>query len=148
MPGKVKIDYDNADIYEGELDDQDRPHGRGVYTHHKETDEVQTGEYNGSWQNGKKHGEGMHRYRNGDVYKGSWQNGLRHGHGTYTYYERTANQSVKYVGNWENDKKHGKGTMTFSNGDIYEGDWKNNNMQSKKSTYTYKDKSKYEGEYI
>ncbi|CAF1420917.1 unnamed protein product [Adineta ricciae] len=145
MPGKIRIDYDNEDIYEGELDNEDRPHGRGVYTHHTEAGEVQVGVYDGEWQNGKKHGEGAHHYRNGDVYNGSWQNGLRHGHGTYTYHKKTANQSVKYVGNWENDQKHGKGTMTFSNGDKYEGDWKNNNMESKKSIYTYKDNSKYEG---
>ena len=31
----------------------------------------------------------------------------------------------KYVGSVKNNKLHGRGTYTYSNGDVYEGEWKN-----------------------
>lgn len=144
MPRTIEtIEYDNGDVYRGETDDRGRPHGEGLYIHHAEDDQVQEGSYDGQWKNGQKHGEGTHRYRNGDVYKGPWQNGKRHGEkGTYIYHNKS---SAEYIGGWLNDKKHGFGVMTFSNGDKYEGNWEKNNMEAKKATYTHRDGSKYIG---
>jgi hypothetical protein len=31
-----------------------------------------------------------------------------------------------YEGDWKNDKKEGQGKCVYSNGDVYEVDWKNN----------------------
>ncbi|MGB1591776.1 MAG: membrane-binding protein, partial [Promethearchaeia archaeon] len=30
-----------------------------------------------------------------------------------------------YNGEWKNDLPHGKGTCTWSDGNVYEGEWKN-----------------------
>ena len=144
MPKESRpIEYDNGDVYRGETDDKGRPHGKGIYTHHDEEDQVQTGTYNGEWKDGQKHGKGSHRYRNGDVYDGPWVNGKRHGkNGKYTYHNKS---STEYVGDWEKDMKQGHGVMLFDNGDKYDGHWKNNNMESDKGTYTHSDGSQYIG---
>ncbi len=42
-------------------------------------------EYEGEWENGKKHGKGTYKYCNGRVYEGSFKNGKKHGFGTYTF---------------------------------------------------------------
>lgn len=37
--------------------------------------------YDGHWDNGKRHGKGLHHYPNGDVYDGDWVDDKRHGRG-------------------------------------------------------------------
>ena len=54
-----------------------------------------------------------------------------HGQGTYTY----ADGNI-YEGEWNNDNKHGYGIHTWTDGDIYEGAWKNGNMHGY-GKYTY-----------
>ncbi|HIF11278.1 MAG TPA: MORN motif precursor, partial [Sneathiellales bacterium] len=39
----------------------------------------------GAWVRGKKNGEGMMTYANGDVYVGAWADGERNGEGTLTF---------------------------------------------------------------
>ena len=46
---------------------------------------AKTGEYNGFWENGKRHGEGGFKYTNGDVYSGWWKFGEKEGTGCYTF---------------------------------------------------------------
>lgn len=140
--GNQTINYDNGDTYDGEINEREQPHGKGKYTHHNESGQVQQGYYEGEWKNNEKHGEGIHRYRNGDIYEGSWRNGMRYGRGKYTYHNTT---SYSYEGDWKNNKKDGKGKMKFSNGDEYDGDWKDNNMESDNAIYIHKGHSKYIG---
>ena len=45
------------------------------------------------------------------------------GFGVETY----ENGQIKYEGDFKNGKRHGNGTYTFSDGKIYEGEWKNGN---------------------
>ena len=45
--------------------------------------------------------------------------GRRHGRGKYTY----SNGGV-YEGEWKNNKRHGRGKDIFSNGKVYEGEYK------------------------
>lgn len=146
------IEYYNGDRYEGQKDKQGRPHGHGVYTHHTQDDQIQQGQYDGEWKDGEKHGNGTHRYRNGDVYQGSWKKGKRDGdHGKYTYRKRNPHQetSAEYEGEWKNDKRHGQGIMIFSNGDKYQGQWEKGEMHDKtgKSTYTYRNGATYLGKF-
>jgi hypothetical protein len=59
-------------------------------------------------------------WANGDVFDGCCSNGLRHGFGVYRY----ANGDV-YIGNWEKDQKDGRGIMIWANGDVFDGFWSN-----------------------
>lgn len=140
--GDQIINYENQDIYMGELDEEGQPDGTGTYTHHDEEEQRQQGQYIGEWKNGKKHGRGTHRYRNGDVYDGLWKDGKRDGHGKYTF---STSPSAEYKGDWQNDEMHGKGVMKFTNGDIYDGDWRCNKMESENATYTHVGHSVYIG---
>ena len=54
------------------------------------------GEYNGFWENGKRHGEGLMTYANGDVYSGWWKFGEKEGTGTYT----AKATGMKLFGEW------------------------------------------------
>ena len=76
--------------------------------------------YEGSWQNGKKHGIGRMNYENGDVYSGQWKNAMR----------------------------HGKGQLDLANRDRYIGYFRNDMMQDKKGTYIVANGSKYEGGFV
>jgi hypothetical protein len=140
------IDYENGDVYRGEVNKSEQPNGMGTYIHHDQEGQIQPGRYVGGWKDDKKHGEGTHHYRKGDTYEGSWKDGKRHGYGTYTYHNE---KSAEYKGNWEKDEKHGKGVMEFTNGDKYDGHWKNNKMESAhvNVTYTYADGAEYVGKY-
>ena len=46
--------------------------------------------YEGEFLNGKKHGDGVITYADGNVYIGHWREGRRHGHGQYLYQAREA----------------------------------------------------------
>ncbi|CAF3605050.1 unnamed protein product [Rotaria sordida] len=137
------IDYENGDVYKGEIDEHGRPHGKGTYIHHDIAGQVQQGCYVGEWQHDKKHGKGRHRYRNGDIYDGLWRDGKKHGYGKYTYFNQP---SAEYTGYWKNDMKHGpykndkkngKGILIYSNGDKYEGMFKDGKRHGT-GKYTFK----------
>ncbi|KPA76892.1 hypothetical protein ABB37_07284 [Leptomonas pyrrhocoris] len=51
-------------------------------------------------------------------YEGDWQDGMRHGDGVQQY----ANESV-YTGQWVHNARHGRGTLRYCTGDVYEGEW-------------------------
>ena len=69
----------------------------------------------------------------GETYKGEWLNDLKNGYGTYKF-----KNGNKYKGIWKNNKKDGQNGMkngkkygqscifTYKNGDIYEGEWIDN----------------------
>ena len=52
-------------------------------------------------------------YASGDYFEGEWEAGLRHGEGVLVY----ANGNV-YEGEWEGDKKEGKGRFSHASGVI------------------------------
>lgn len=84
---KVKIDrieFDNGDIYEGEM------------------------------VNGLRHGKGKYTWANGDFYEGEWAKGWRCGFGIYKSYSKNEKDgstytSYTYEGEWKDSKKHGQG---------------------------------------
>lgn len=75
-------------------------------------------------------------------YKGAKsEDGKRHGWGKGTY----ANGDI-YEGDYENDNFHGKGKFTFTNGNIYEGDWVNGKRHGK-GKFTWANNDVYEGDW-
>jgi hypothetical protein len=57
------------------------------------------GAYEGDIKHGKKHGKGVMKFRNGDIYTGSWENNMINGEGTMVY-----SNGEKYHGLWVNDR--------------------------------------------
>ncbi len=73
-------------------------------------------EYDGDWQNDKRHGQGKMLYYDGSSYEGQWVNNLRQGQGTMVFSNKET-----YTGDWVNDKIQGNGVYVFRNSDNYEG---------------------------
>ena len=137
-------DNNNQDVlfkeFEGKIEDTKNYTGNGTL---KTTDDSI---YEGSLEDGKRHGKGKMIFINGDIYEGYWKNGFMNGNGTYTYVDGNI-----YEGDIKQNKKHGKGTLTYANGDIYEGNFIENNPNGY-GVRKYKDKigcipagSTYEG---
>lgn len=57
-------------------------------------------------------------YSNGDIYKGSWEDAKREGHGVMKWRDGSV-----YDGNWEDDMMHGYGKMISSKGRVKKGYW-------------------------
>ena len=51
----------------------------------------------------------------------------------------------KYDGEWKNNMKDGKGIFYYKNGNRYEGDWKNNRKEGK-GTFYFQNGNRYEGD--
>ena len=132
--GKMAINYNNGDKYEGEFVNNVKE-GKGIYLYENgdkyEGDFVQdkkegygvyyykSGEkYEGEFKNDKKHGFGKYYYLDGDRYEGEFQNGMAQGRGIYYY-----SDGEKYIGDYENDMKNGHGIYFYSNGTKYIGEY-------------------------
>ena len=130
------------------------PHGRLKY--------YEDGQlaYDGMWQNGKRHGQGMvlsgrdtiygtwnQDELEGEVfvswgsgfYKGNMKGGKPHGHGYMV------SDGLSYAGNWEFGYRNGYGEAVLPNGDEYSGNW-DHDLFSGKGEYRSPD-FVYEGEW-
>ena len=97
--------------------------------------------YYGYWEDGKKNGEGVFTYEDGDLYSGNWKNNKRDGKGTYIFFST----GIKYVGEWsEGNFVHGK--WLFPNGTYFEGDFEANQPKGK-GKWVFKNGDIVEGEY-
>jgi len=76
------------------------------------------GVYEGTFLNGRQHGQGSYRLPNGYEYRGEWFEGEIRGDGTATF----PNGSV-YEGQFARGKPEGVGRITFADGGSYEGEW-------------------------
>lgn len=108
------------------------------------------GEYHGYWENGRRHGEGVFTYKNGDVYSGWWKYGEKQGYGTYLFKET----GMKMTGDWLNGEMS-KGQWIYPNGLYFEGNFKNNKPEGQGIWYfksgntlvgTFEQKPKIKGE--
>ena len=104
------------------------------------------GEYKGEYQNGKRHGEGVVIYQNGDKHFGSWKDGKRHGEGNINY-----NDGTQFKGFWKDDKRSGDGVYIISTPpwkakDIYNFTFKNDEIIGK-CRVNYKEGHFYHGEW-
>ena len=84
MPAKKVIKFENGDCYEGEVNSERQPHGKGHMDYNLNG---YYGEYDGQWQNGKRSGKGhYHQFSKGGRryvydYKGEWLDDKEHGQG-------------------------------------------------------------------
>jgi hypothetical protein len=67
--------------------------------------------------NSKKHGTGIMKSSNGNIYDGQWIEGIKNGKGVY--YDSTT--KVVYSGEWKDGKKNGFGILKFSEKEYYKG---------------------------
>jgi hypothetical protein len=76
--------------------------------------------YRGHFKAGRKDGQGVKTWPNGDRYEGAFADGMKQGHGVYTW-GRGPWQGERYDGEFEHDRRNGPGTYHYANGDVYTG---------------------------
>lgn len=146
------LDYDILTVktnlvygYEGEYDAEGRKCGRGIYKYPgnrlfpliaanlKSSSDGNV--YEGTFRDNMRHGYGILRYPNGDVYEGEWNLGRKEGKARFIFadsgeiYEGTVNimiwnealELADYIGMWMNDRRHGQGKYMYPDGSVYEG---------------------------
>ena len=101
--------YEDGGFYEGTFKNG-RQHGQGTYS-------LPSGyKYTGAWVNGEISGDGVAKFADGSVYEGSFSNGKPEGSGTIVY----ANGGT-YFGTLVGGKIDGQGVATYEGGLHYEG---------------------------
>jgi len=151
-------------IYVGEIESQ-FPNGNGVMTYYDGD------KYLGSYKNGHFDGQGILIHVNSSklieqIYEGSWENGYKHGFGKkitrLTVYEgywqegkhnvfgikeyaivqnhKTSNYQ-RYQGEWKDGYRYGYGKTILLNGEIYEGEWRNDKRLYEKPNKRIMDKT-------
>ena len=91
-----KIQYDDGTYYEGNVNDNGLPNGKGIIY-----DKNNNISYDGDFVNGKKEGKGKLYSKNKKFYYiGEFKNDKRHGKGT-EYYK---NNNIRYVGDYVNGR--------------------------------------------
>lgn len=80
--------------------------------------------YEGSFVAGKKHGQGVKVWPNGDRFAGGFKDDKRDGNGLYRWGTGSKWSGDFYLGNYFNDNRHGWGAYEWANGDRFEGEWK------------------------
>ena len=149
-------DIENVEIYEGEINEQNKKHGYGILT---------TPEYvrKGTWRGGEFTGWGRESRRNKEVLEGKFINGALNGKGIYKnsknnlytgdfvnskregFGELYTNR-IQYIGEFKEDKLDGKGIIEFlKEGHKYEGDFKNNEINGR-GIFQWKNGDIYEGD--
>lgn len=108
--------------------------------------------YTGAWSDGLRQGMGVTTYADGDVYSGQYTNDQRHGKGDMLWALTSGPPGSmfqrRYVGQYVEGKRQGEGEMRFPNGDLYTGDWVNNNRTGK-GLYLFQDSgNRYKGDYV
>jgi len=98
-------------------------------------------EYQGEWQDGKRHGTGTYISPTGTKYEGEWENDEASGHGVCHYAD-----GMKYDGQFENGERHGKGVLISPEGDRYEGQFKYDLLNGE-GIYIWGDGVRSEGEF-
>ncbi|CBZ27962.1 conserved hypothetical protein [Leishmania mexicana MHOM/GT/2001/U1103] len=109
-----------------------------------------------------RHGMGLMRYYNGDLYEGEWRNNCRHGRGKlrkvdgevydgdWAFDQRHGNAKIMYPngslfkGSMEHDQRNGEGIMRFANGDEFFGTFKKDRIDGH-GTMRYRNGDVYEG---
>ncbi|CAF1378187.1 unnamed protein product [Rotaria magnacalcarata] len=109
---KIRLGTLTFPPYEGELNNEGRKHGQGIYR----WENGRT--YIGQWYENIMNGEGVESWPNGSKYHGQFYNNKRHGQGTFTWPD-----GRQYVGEYCNDYRQGYGVCIFPNGYKYEGQW-------------------------
>lgn len=112
---KALVTYASGARYDGELDDDGRRSGQGVYIF------VNGDRYEGEFRNGKSNGHGVYTTARHDRYEGEFRDGVLSGRGDATY----ANGD-HYEGDFRDGKRDGNGVLNRANGERYEGEFRDN----------------------
>ena len=109
------IEFKDGSRYDGEVNAQGQPHGKGYMDSPSDTGCGRRDRYEGEFKNGKKDGFGHMSYElNGYTaeYEGEWKDDKRCGQGIYQCYSMGggASHDYTYEGEWLDDKEHGFGT--------------------------------------
>eukprot|EP00347_Sterkiella_histriomuscorum_P017489 403349162 len=119
--GEIEIMRDDLTTYKGEWNKGDKE-GLGVETYKDGST------YQGDFVKDKRNGLGLMIYdlpfgRAGTVqYDGQWEDGKKHGKGQEQYISIDAKMTT-YQGDFENNLKHGEGVFLMNNGYQYDGKW-------------------------
>ncbi len=84
-------------------------------------------EYRGDFKAGKKDGQGVKTWPNGDRYEGGFKNDVKDGFGKYSW-GRGPWQGESYAGEFRDDRREGQGTYRWPTGDVYTGPWKDDKI--------------------
>ncbi|CAJ1989728.1 MORN repeat-containing protein [Leishmania donovani] len=119
--------------YIGDFDAKHYRHGMGLMRYYN--GDV----YEGEWRDNCRHGRGKLRKIDGEVYDGDWAFDQRHGNGKIMY----PNGSL-FKGSMEYDQRNGEGIMRFANGDEFFGTFKKDRIDGH-GTMRYRNGDVYEG---
>lgn len=122
-----------AGVYEGHISDE-VANGRGTL----QTDQFV---YEGEWKEGKPHGQGEIRYKDGTVYIGSFVEGKPYGEG-----ELVDAEGFIYRGRFVDGLFEGQGEASWANGQQYTGDFKAGKFDGE-GIYNWPDGKIYQGGY-
>jgi len=140
--------YPDGSVYEGQKRDNLR-HGKGTFYY------SDGGMYTGDWIAGSMEGFGTLYYAGGSkAYEGEWKEDKFHGKGVvynevpaqlrgefdFTNFDNVGNFWVKYEGWFINDNKEGSGTLILSNGERFQGYFKDDMVSGRGMFYTLKGK--------
>jgi hypothetical protein len=84
-------------------------------------------EYRGTFKAGKKDGQGVKTWPNGDRYEGGFVDDKKQGTGKYTW-GRGPWEGQSYEGQYLDDRRNGQGTYRWPTGDVYRGPWKDDRI--------------------
>ena len=131
-PHKGVVDFGDG-RYSGDFDKEGRRDGEGIY-HWNNGDH-----YEGPFLKGKRHGKGVFVWANGDRYTGDYRNGKRHGYGSYNWINGSS-----YNGQYAFGKRHGRGTFITAEQSRYDGWWRDD-LEEGQGILTYPDGRRVEG---
>jgi hypothetical protein len=97
--------------------------------------------YTGSVLNGLRDGYGKYYSPEGVRYEGEWKDGLKNGKGIMK------TNTMTYDGNWKMGNIHGKGKIKWENGNVFEGEFKENHMNGNGYMIWYDLFEKYIGQW-
>jgi hypothetical protein len=94
---RVLPNWLNIGRYEGQVNEKNRPHGKGVIRYEPSPYNSRFF-YEGDFEDGTRHGRGCMLYQNGDIFEGEWRASHQH-FGTYRWRDYPED---RYVGHFQN----------------------------------------------
>lgn len=108
----------------------------------KSLDNLEMGEYVGSYSKNLRSGQGQVRLENGDLYKGTFKNDLRHGTGVCKF-----KSGALYKGDFREDMPHGTGVLYSGKNEIIETRFEKGQIPNGRVKMILQDGAYYEGSY-